>query len=365
VEQWPNAVEAKDNEGNLPLHIAVASHANTDVLRVLLGKEASGTVRQYLLDKGDEALQTRNAGGWLPLFIAVRYASVDIVRYLVDLRPAALLERDGDDRRLPIHIAAKSSSVAVVDFLLQQAPHTLDLGDREGWLPIHYAAWKGKLAVVKYLVGKSSDSLLAKEATKLIPLHIAVWSSAPDRERVVKFLIEEKEEALTIKDGIGDLPLHTAVRYAKLSVIKHLVEGREDDLLQQDKLGWLPLHLAAQYAPTDVVEYLLQKKPETRAKEDKIGQIPVKLAKDDEVKRVIESFDAMDLGRAPSPLTGANAIGEIPPASASPESANRAAQFSQLFTKKHEADPTRDFIICATGSELQLSLSCANDAPFS
>jgi hypothetical protein len=58
AKQCPQGLLLKDNSGSLPLHLAVATKAPLEMVKLLA-------------DEGPNALQTENGDGWLPLLATI------------------------------------------------------------------------------------------------------------------------------------------------------------------------------------------------------------------------------------------------------------------------------------------------------
>jgi ankyrin repeat protein len=115
----PDAVRVRECRGWLPLHAAACSRRpHVESVRALA-------------DAHPEALHARCNDGWLPLHLAVLYALVpaDVVQFLADRGPRALIDKENLDGYTPLHLAARSRTVAAalgtVQCLLDAAPHAL------------------------------------------------------------------------------------------------------------------------------------------------------------------------------------------------------------------------------------------------
>jgi Ankyrin repeats (3 copies) len=119
----------------------------------------------------------------LPLYIAAsRQVPVEVVKYLAEAHPAALVTKGGRDGRLPLHLAARhATQLEVVRYLAKRSPQALDEATPDGWLPLHYAAryasWKG---VVQILAAKSPRALYARTSKGSLPVDLARKQPYPD-----------------------------------------------------------------------------------------------------------------------------------------------------------------------------------------
>jgi hypothetical protein len=91
-----------DEDGNLPLHIAAANpHSTSDT------DEHFNTVA-YLVEQNPAAAAARNNKGELPLHLAVRHGKLweDGLKEIYEAYPAAVCERDKDWQLYPFKVAA-------------------------------------------------------------------------------------------------------------------------------------------------------------------------------------------------------------------------------------------------------------------
>ena len=101
LERCPQALEQKDDDGYLPVHIA-AGRSATDVLRLFV-------------DACPEALMGANCNGSLPMHVAAQRDApmeLELIRLLLERCPAALEVKDNREE-LPLHVASGSCSADV------------------------------------------------------------------------------------------------------------------------------------------------------------------------------------------------------------------------------------------------------------
>jgi ankyrin repeat protein len=167
VGRWPPSLHVPTPCGRLAIHLAAASTAPVEVL-------------QLLVEAHPEALQARDDGGSLPLHLAVARTELDleVVRYLVRQRPEAVRERDGRGS-LPLHVAVSTrpaSTVlggkaeagilkALVDAWPQSIHEAGGGGGPDGLIPLHLAAASdAPLLVVFWLLRLCPDSIRQRPA---------------------------------------------------------------------------------------------------------------------------------------------------------------------------------------------------------
>jgi ankyrin repeat protein len=86
-EAWPNAINARDAAGRLPLHVAAAH------------PKIAPSVLRFLVDRGPaSALQQRDSKLRVPLLLAASAGAHEHARILVEARPASARERNHEGR---------------------------------------------------------------------------------------------------------------------------------------------------------------------------------------------------------------------------------------------------------------------------
>jgi ankyrin repeat protein len=148
---WPESIRAGDSHGDLPLHLAAAA-----------GTTGVNEIR-HLVQAWPPSVQVANARGHLPVHVAVCRRSpprIDAVEVLLDEHPpsAAATDLGGST---PLHLAAtggigsflpsvyepwrtqfhpRPSVADLIRFLVEQAPASIQVRDRQGLVPLHAAA---------------------------------------------------------------------------------------------------------------------------------------------------------------------------------------------------------------------------------
>ena len=177
---------------------------------------------------------TKNSLGRTPLHYLAwssRSTSAEAKTYLSS-HPSALLARDDDDDRTPLHYAARRGNVDLVRYFLTLIPsHELrDLVDRTGQTAVHLAT-ESKRAVGVL------DALLQK--------------SCRDDDDMMIFR----------RDRNGQSVLHHAARYGNVDAVKRVLAmtkgtDGERELQVRDKDSKTPLLVAKENGAELVVKYL-------------------------------------------------------------------------------------------------------------
>ncbi len=188
------------NRGTLPLGSAAWAHL--DAVAYLLGEgvdpvaknsfgwpAVSGAIQsgerkifRRIMEACQEAHPEANLeellscpGGWTLLHLSSSADQAEIAQALIedyDFTPDAR----GDDKDMPIHVAASNGAGKVFE-LLQRNPAHLREENKSGYNCLHLAALNGHNQVVDTILsGKAGAELAAKQAGVWTPLRMAVWA---------------------------------------------------------------------------------------------------------------------------------------------------------------------------------------------
>ena len=260
LETYPEAARVKDSKGRLALHWACdAAGSSPDVIDMLLQANEDG------------AMTRERKYGFLPLHIACFYESkrpnskkerTIIVERLIDAYPKGVWRQD-KKKWLPLHIAARAGTADIVSLLLKYPSGAMD-GDEDGRLPIHLACLNtgteaDVVKIVETLAQKHPESLKKREKKfGFFPLHIACSTSFSSRQ-LIEVLLSHYPHSVREEDHLMSSPLHVAARAnAPLDVIRTLVNAYPDATRLLDKDERLPLHWACHVnASLAVIQTLL------------------------------------------------------------------------------------------------------------
>ena len=127
IKVYPDALKEKDEDENLPLHIAARSCESMEVIQLL--------VKEY-----PDALKEKNKKGWLPLHIAVgKGVSLEVAQLFIKKYPDAVKEKN-EDGCLPLHMCGKDE---LIQTLLNVYPGAASVRNSKTTnLPLHDAMYK-------------------------------------------------------------------------------------------------------------------------------------------------------------------------------------------------------------------------------
>ncbi|XP_066372014.1 protein ACCELERATED CELL DEATH 6-like [Miscanthus floridulus] len=247
-------------DGRNVLHAAVSrASVKTVVLlsQLLTGAAAASASVEMetppgLLLLSQLASQRDKENGSTPLHLAASLGGLPSRRYwqTLPLMPSLVLNANvamayqPDKTGLyPIHVAAGSGSLLVVEMLLKRCPDCATLRDAKGRTLLHVAAEKGCYYVVRYVCRQSQKQRQSRRARP--------GSAAAEAARLAGLL----SSILNAQDMNGDTPLHRAVHAAQLLVVQRLIGNQQVRLDVPNNVGmrpidvsWTTLPLPAYYA---------------------------------------------------------------------------------------------------------------------
>ena len=151
-------IEAKNENGSTPLHIAVEYSKSTDVLK-------------FLIDGGAN-IEAKNKYGRTPLHTAAYKNTTGILKFLID--GGANIEAKDEKGSTPLHIAAAlSSSPDKINIIIETGIDIESLNEYK-WTALHAAAFQNKSPrIIKALLDGGAN-IEARDNGGFTPLLIAV-----------------------------------------------------------------------------------------------------------------------------------------------------------------------------------------------
>ena len=204
-KSWAEEVNAKDEDGNTPLHIAA--------------EEDDREAATLLLEKG-AAVNAKGRFGSTPLHDAAKNNAVETATLLIE--KGAVVNAKRDDGWTPLHIAAIKNAVATATLLVERGA-AVNAKDDHGDTPLHEAASKNAVETATLLVERGA-AVNAKNNDGDTPLHLA----AGDNEVETATLLLERGAAVNAKNNDGETPL-AALLNRQAEKKKEAKEGDSDD----------------------------------------------------------------------------------------------------------------------------------------
>ncbi|KAL6606401.1 hypothetical protein ACP70R_042054 [Stipagrostis hirtigluma subsp. patula] len=178
----------------------------------------------------------------------------------VPLASHLAIQRDKQTGSTPLHLAAALEGwpdakllskwfpnvwprpKLALKMLLHANPSAAYLTDNQGLYPIHVAALSGSLDVVNIMLEECPDSATLRDAKGRTFLHVAVEKEIGE---VVQYACRRMSSSvLNVQDNEGDTALHRAVDVGNLGVFNCLIRNHHVRLNIQNKEGLTPLDLS-------------------------------------------------------------------------------------------------------------------------
>ena len=235
IEKSPQLVEARDGDGDTPLHYA-ALGGNVELIN-------------YLIDKGAK-IELPNAEHKTALHFAAVNDRKEAVSAL--LKRGAALETKDDYGRTALILCARERGQAATGRLLIEAGADVNAADKFSSTALELAAWRGKTDFVDLLLekgtrvpesGRSWQGMLSQAAEKGLT-------------KLFRRLIEGGED-LKVIDPSGAWLLQSAAAGGSAEIVGLLLD-KEFDPGKPDRFGWTPLHYAARDGRTEVARILIE-----------------------------------------------------------------------------------------------------------
>jgi len=164
--------------------------------------------------RGD--INAKDREGNTPLHYAAGSISKEFAKLLID--EGADVNAKNKFDRTPLHIAAAENREENVQLLIENGAD-VDARDEYGWTPLHWAVKEGHQKVVKLLIERGAD-VNARNNRGWTPLHIAAYWNRKD---IAKLLLENGANP-TVGDSSGKTPKDAAIEAGNEEIAK-LIES--------------------------------------------------------------------------------------------------------------------------------------------
>lgn len=182
-------VNVRDNNGDVPLHIAITDNRN-DSIKLLLSRSS--------------IVNASNNKGELPIHLAVRIRNTHAIKLLLQHGASLLDETVSHD--IVLFISIQRSDYQMVKNLVRLFYANVNVGNSMGVTPLHVAIETGNLAMIKLLIELGANVNL-RCANGSTPIHYAV---SRGNYSAAKLLLKYGANVNT-QDQDGNTPLHIAV----------------------------------------------------------------------------------------------------------------------------------------------------------
>ena len=255
----PKLAQAKNDEGDTPLHLAAGCRR---------GEEAALPLVRLLLESG-AALEAKNAGGQTPLL----YSAYGGFRRVVELflEKGASFQYQDSNGLSPLHFAAREGRAAVVEMLINKGADPF-LKDRQGRTPLDYALLRNQRAVLETWITLGRFDAKGQEGSSL--LHAA---ASLGNEEMVRGLLEKGADPARPSPS-GDTILLSYLRGGLgARALDAIAKGA--DVNAKDAAGRTALHLAVEKGMDEAAKALLDRGADPNAL-DGSGLSPLEIAQD-------------------------------------------------------------------------------------
>ncbi|KFB47636.1 AGAP001673-PA-like protein [Anopheles sinensis] len=283
----PELIEAADEDGFTPLHLAVIQ-GNLQLVNLLLANGADvnaldneghsvvhwatvcgevDALRAVLAAGAD--VSTPDINGGSPLHYAAQMCganyegktarasaklALEILNTLLN-HPDTTVEVEDKDGRQPLLWAASAGSAKAVLALIKAGAH-VESADKDGLTALHCAASRGHTECIDSLInlcGAHTDQIDSNGCTAL---HYAVTLGHADATSLLLKLDADPNR----QDRKGRTPAHCGCAKGQMETVK-ILHAKKGNLWLRNAKGDLPVHDAASSGRRQLVQWLIQMKP--------------------------------------------------------------------------------------------------------
>ena len=230
----------QDDDGNTPLHIAVSSSTNDNILPIQLLVEAGAN------------LEIQNNDLYTPLQFAFTKNKSKAFGFLIGV--GANLNAKFQDGSTILSIECRQGELDVVKLLCECDGIDVDSGPN-GCSPLILACDRGDVLMVQYLCEHTNCNKYHKTPDGTTALFQAVRRG---HFPILFYLLQIQHMDKNEINSKGQTLLHVAAIFKSLEIVQYLVEQEHFDINLLDKIGVTPLAYAACVGSKEIVEYLVQ-----------------------------------------------------------------------------------------------------------
>ncbi|XP_019858946.1 PREDICTED: ankyrin-1-like [Amphimedon queenslandica] len=166
-------------------------------------------------------------------------------------------QADSNGQR-PIHYAAKSGDILLLELYVKDYKCSLSLTDHKGWNVIHFSSLKGHTHFIKHITSQYPQYISLLHSTDnegQVPLHLTCESG---NIQLVTFLKNEMKCDINAKDARDETCVTFACFSGNLDLVQLLTQQYKLEPLVTDKYGFTALHGAAENGHTHILKWYSQ-----------------------------------------------------------------------------------------------------------
>ncbi|XVE50531.1 hypothetical protein DITRI_Ditri01bG0169900 [Diplodiscus trichospermus] len=261
LHQNPGLLFKVTPQENTALHIAV--------------KYGHQTIVTEIYSRCGSFLTKQNLDGDTPLHVAARTDHLSIVDFLLReifsstrrepeedeiISKFQILRMGNKENNTVLHEAVSNRHLSLVQLLLKVDPKLACLENFSGESPLYLAAREGMLEIVNEILTSTNNSSAHGGSEGQTALHAAVIER---HHGIMQALLTAKPELIREVDYHGRTSLHYAASLRDLQTVKQLLDLDDTVAYVLDKHGKSPLHLAASNGHVTVVREIIRRCPDS------------------------------------------------------------------------------------------------------
>lgn len=273
-------IDAPDNDGSSPLHIACSLN-NFKIVQYLIswkcdpGRKAnventlgiSNTVSclhiagcsgnldiiECLVSNTNVDINLKDALGSTVVYLACGLGHSSIVQFL-SLQDSCDINCVSDDGRSCFHAAARSGKLEIVKCLVERKCNLYEGKDNEGVTPLHMACAFGTKDIVLFLINELGCDPYSKTNKNASCFDIALFYG---KLNIIKYLMEEFKYEVGPDDS-GDPILFIPCKGGHLDAVKYLIDNNKCDISCTNNQGWTCLVAAILGKDLELIKFLIE-----------------------------------------------------------------------------------------------------------
>ena len=202
LNSYPKAIEERDPDGNLPLHLAAYHHKGRLWIHI-------SEITTILFASYPDAIRMVDKSGDLTLHIALRHRAPDeLIKFLLAEYPESAQKKD-QYGNLPLHLAIQfNASYTVVHNVLSYYEVALKTPNARGSLPLHKAAqFDAPMDIFMLILEAEPTAAGIKDSRGNLPLHLCfLFCAGPPTEERLRNLLQRYPTAVGTPNNDGCFP---------------------------------------------------------------------------------------------------------------------------------------------------------------